>query len=79
MEIDKSSEQNKKTVGSSDHDDLIQVRAIISCENCGYKKRFKNQFPRNQMELFVVSAKVFDFMTCTKCGNLLKLDLEFNL
>jgi DNA-directed RNA polymerase subunit RPC12/RpoP len=78
MEIEKSSEQNSRTTSSSDHEDLIQVRATISCENCGYKKRFRNQFPRSQIELFVVSAKVFDFMTCTRCGNLLKLDLEFN-
>ncbi|MFX1321507.1 MAG: hypothetical protein ACFFAQ_07685 [Promethearchaeota archaeon] len=80
MEIDRYSESDKKAVSSSDlKDDLIQVRAIISCPTCDYKKKFKNQFPRSQMELFVVSAKVFDFMTCSRCGNLLKLELEFNV
>lgn len=80
MEIDKYSESDKKAVSSSDQtDDMIQVRVIISCPTCDYRKKFKNQFPRNQMELFVVSAKVFDFMTCSRCGELLNLKLEFDV
>ncbi|MFX1380620.1 MAG: hypothetical protein ACFFA4_16175, partial [Promethearchaeota archaeon] len=59
--------------------DLIQVRAIISCSNCGYKKKFRNQFPRKDLELLTVAVKVFEFITCNTCGDLIKLDLEFNI
>ncbi|MFX1317100.1 MAG: hypothetical protein ACFE9T_14665 [Promethearchaeota archaeon] len=80
MEIDKYSESNKKAVSSSDQkEDMIQVRAVISCNTCNYRKKFKNQFPRSQLELLTVAVKVFDWMTCSKCGDLLKLDLEFNV
>ena len=80
MEIDKYSESDKKTVSSSDQiDDIIQVKAIISCPTCDYRKKFKNQFPRSQMELLTVAVKVFEWLVCDKCGDLLKLDLEFNV
>ena len=80
MEIEYNKESSGKPVSSSENkESIINVRAILSCPSCGYKKKFKNQFPRSQMELFVVSAKVFDFMTCSRCGNLLKLELEFNV
>ena len=60
-------------------DDLIKVRALISCPSGDYKKKFKNQFPRKDLELMVVAFKIFDFMTCSKCGELLNLNLEFEI
>ncbi len=79
MEIDNTKNRSDKAVGASGDSDLIQVRAIISCPNCGYKKKFKNQFPRKDLELLTVAVKVFEFITCNKCGDLIKLDLEFNI
>ncbi|MFX0009434.1 MAG: hypothetical protein ACFE9R_03895 [Candidatus Hermodarchaeota archaeon] len=79
MEIDSNRKTLGKTVENLEPADLIKVRAIITCPNGDYSKKFRNQFPRNQLELFVVAAKVFDFMTCPKCGEILKLDLEFNI
>jgi hypothetical protein len=61
-----------------EHDnDLINVRAIITCSHCGTKKTFINKFSQNSMEQMIVSLKVFDWLTCDKCGELLKLDLNF--
>jgi len=78
MEIDYNKESSGKSVNTSEHkESIISVRAILSCPSCGYKKKFKNQFPRNQLELLVVAVKIFDFMTCS-CGELIKLDLEFS-
>ncbi len=79
MEIDNTKNSSDKAVVDSGDSDLIQVRAIISCPNCGYKKKFKNQFPRKDLELLTVAVKVFDWMTCNTCGDLLKLDLEFQV
>ncbi|MFX0106343.1 MAG: hypothetical protein ACFE75_12760 [Candidatus Hodarchaeota archaeon] len=79
MEIDNTKNDSDKSVGASEQNDLIQVRAIISCPNCNYKKKFRNQFPRKDLELLTVAVKVFDWMTCNKCGDLLKLDLEFKV
>jgi len=63
----------------SEREDLIKVRAMISCPSGDYKKKFKNQFPRKDLELMVVAFKIFDFMTCSKCGELLNLNLEFEI
>ncbi|UCC20309.1 MAG: hypothetical protein JSV62_03205 [Promethearchaeota archaeon] len=79
MEIDNTKNSSDKTVSASGDSDLIQVRAIISCSNCGYKKKFRNQFPRKDLELLTVAVKVFEWMVCDKCGDLLKLDLEFQV
>ena len=79
MEIDNTKESSKNSVSASENSELIKVRAIISCPNCNYKKKFRNQFLRKEIELMVVSLKVFDWLTCSKCGDLLKLDLEFNV
>jgi len=51
----------------SEGEDVIKVRAIISCPSGDYKKKFKNEFPRKDLELMVVAFKIFDFMTCSKC------------
>ena len=67
------------TFDSSDMEDIINVRAVISCPSGDYKKKFKNQFPRKDLELMVVAFKIFDFMTCSKCGELLNLNLEFEI
>ena len=79
MEIDNTQNSSKNSVSTSESNDLIKVRAIISCPNCGYKKRFRNQFKRGEMELLITCVKIFDWLTCSKCGDLLKLDLEFNV
>lgn len=63
----------------SEREDLIKVRAIISCPSGDYKKKFRNEFPRKDLELMVVAFKIFDFMTCSKCGELLNLNLEFEI
>jgi hypothetical protein len=78
MEIKDTQNNSGESIESSKHDELIHVRAIISCPSCGYKKKFRNQFLRKDLELLVVAAKVFEFITCNKCGDLIKLDLEFN-
>ena len=79
MEIDNTKNRSNEAIGASADSNLIQVRAIISCPNCGYKKKFRNQFPRKDLELLTVAVKVFEFITCNTCGDLIKLDLEFNI
>ena len=79
MEIDINKKNANKTSSRSNDNNLINVRVIISCPTGDYKKKFKNQFPREQMDLFLVSARVFDWMTCPKCGELLNCDFEFNI
>ncbi len=79
MEIDNTQNSSKNSVSTSESSDMIKVRAIISCPNCGYKKKFRNQFHRKDLELLTVAVKVFEWLTCNKCGDLLKLDLEFNV
>lgn len=69
----------EQTFDSPEMEDIINVRAIISCPSGDYKKKFKNRFPRKDLEMMVVILKVFDFMTCSKCGDLLDLNLEFEI
>jgi len=69
----------EQTFDNSESKDVIKVRAIISCPSGDYKKKFKNEFPRKDLELLVVCIKIFDFMTCSKCGELLNLNLEFEI
>ena len=79
MEIDNTKDGSGKSLDGSVDNELIKVRAIISCPNGDYKKKFRNQFLRKEIEMMIVSFKVFDWLTCNKCGELLKLDLEFNI
>jgi hypothetical protein len=79
MEINNTKNKSRESMDSSEGDELIKVRAVISCPNGDYKKKFRNQFTRKEIEMMIVSFKVFDWLTCTKCGELLKLDLEFNI
>jgi DNA-directed RNA polymerase subunit RPC12/RpoP len=79
LEIENTKNSSEKAIGALNESDLIQVRAIISCSNCGYKKKFRNQFPRKDLELLTVAVKVFEFITCNTCGDLIKLDLEFDI
>ncbi|MHA2181377.1 MAG: hypothetical protein ACXAAH_08140 [Promethearchaeota archaeon] len=79
MEIDNTKNGSGKSLDGSTDDELIKVRAIISCPNGDYKKKFRNQFLRKEIEMMIVTFKVFDWLTCVKCGELLKLDLEFNI
>ncbi len=79
MEIELNKNATEPTFGSSEMEDVINVRAIISCPSGDYQKKFKNRFPRKDLELMVVAFKIFDFMTCSKCGELLNLNLEFEI
>ena len=79
MEIDNTENDSRESIEGSVSGELIKVRAIITCPNGDYRKKFRNQFLRKEIEMMVVTFKVFDWLTCTKCGELLKLDLEFNI
>ncbi len=79
MEIDNTENDSRESIEGSVSGELIKVRAIITCPNGDYKKKFRNQFLRKEIEMMIVSFKVFDWLTCNKCGELLKLDLEFNI
>jgi hypothetical protein len=79
MEIEMNNKTTETTFGDSESDHIIKVRALISCPSGDYKKKFKNQFPRKDVEMIIVMLKVFDFMTCSKCGELLDLNLEFEI
>ncbi|MBY8990792.1 MAG: hypothetical protein KGD58_08570 [Candidatus Lokiarchaeota archaeon] len=79
MEIGNTKNGSRASIDGSEGDNLIKVRAVISCPNNDYKKKFRNQFSRKEIEMMIVSFKVFDWLTCNKCGELLKLDLEFNI
>jgi hypothetical protein len=79
MEIDMNNNATESSFSDSEREDVIKVRAIISCPSGDYKKKFRNQFPRKDLELMVVAFKIFDFMTCSKCGELLNLNLEFEI
>lgn len=80
MEIEYNKENSGQVLRNSElESNKINVRAVISCPTCGYIKKFKNQFARKELELMVVAVKVFDWMVCSTCGELLKLDLEFNI
>ena len=79
METEYNKESSNQPITSESSDNKIKVRAIISCPTCTYKKKFKNQFSRKDLELFVVTAKIFDWMVCSKCGELLRLTFEFDI
>ncbi len=79
MEIESNKDSEQALLPSENRDDIIKVRAIISCPTCEYVKKFRNQFPRNELELMVVTLKIFDWLCCNKCGELLNLTLEFNI
>ena len=79
METEYNKESSNQPITSESSDNPIKVRAIISCPTCTYKKKFKNQFSRKDLELFVVTAKIFDWMVCSKCGELLNLTFEFDI
>lgn len=79
MEIDYNNTRIESALRASERSDIIKVRAVIRCPTCSYEKKFKNQFPRDQLELMTVAVRIFDWMTCNKCGNLLELSLEFNI
>ncbi len=78
MEIENTKDSIKKSAEASKESDLIKVRATINCPSCDYKKKFRNQFRRNQIEEIMVSIRIFDWMTCS-CGDLLDLNLEFTI
>jgi hypothetical protein len=79
MEIKFNNNNTERSSNDSVNTSLINVRVIISCPTGDYKKKFRNQFPREQMDLFLVSARVFDWMTCPLCGELLNCNFEFNI
>lgn len=77
MEIDNTKNGSGESINGSVSTDLIKVRAVITCPNGDYKKKFRNQFLRKEIDLIVPCLKIFDWLTCNKCGNLLDLNLEF--
>ena len=80
MESERLIGSEEKALESSDRaQNVIKVRATMKCPSCTFKKSFKNQYARSQIELMTVSLKVFDWMCCTHCGELLNLDLEFDI
>ncbi len=79
MEIETNNNSTETSFNELERDDVIKVRALISCPSGDYNKKFKNIFPRKDLELMVVAFKIFDFMTCSKCGELLNLNLEFEI
>ena len=79
METEMNNNVTEPSFNELERDDVIKVRALISCPSGDYKKKFKNKFPRKDLELMVVAFKIFDFMTCSKCGELLNLNLEFEI
>ena len=79
MEIELNKDSDHALLPSESGDDIIKVRAVISCPTCEYVKKFRNQFPRNELELMGVTLKIFDWLCCNKCGELLNLTLEFNI
>ena len=76
MEIDKTQE---KSVEASEDYGLIKVRALITCPNGDYNKKFRNQFLRKNLDLLIPCLLIFDWLTCNKCGELLNLNLEFQI
>jgi len=78
-DYNKSKNGEKASVAEELDKDTVSVRAIISCPTCRTKKSFKNRFSLKAMEQMVVSLKIFDWLTCSECGELLKLDLEFKI
>jgi len=79
MEIEMNNKTTEQTFDSSEAEDVIKARITISCPSGDYKKKFRNQFTRKDIEMTIVVLKVFDFMTCSKCGELLNLNLEFEI
>lgn len=80
MEIERLIGSEENSLKSSEQvPKIIKVRAIMKCPSCSFRKAFKNQFPRKDIELMTVALKVFDWLTCVKCGELLNLDLEFEI
>jgi len=79
MEIDNIKDNSDESISGSKSDDLIKVRARLTCPNADSKKTFRNQFPRKNIELMIVSLKIFDWMVCHHCGEILNLDLEFDI
>ena len=79
MEIESNKDSEHALLPSENRDNIIKVKAIISCPTCEYVKKFKNQFPRNELELMVPVIKIFDWLCCERCGELLNLTLEFEI
>ena len=79
MDIYNAKEITNGSIDHSESNDLIIVRAILSCPSCDFRKKFRNQFRRSKIEEMVVSLKCFDWLCCYQCGDLLNLNLEFEI
>ncbi|MHA1149142.1 MAG: hypothetical protein ACTSR8_12960 [Promethearchaeota archaeon] len=79
MESGRSSESSNGVYNGMQTKAIIQVRAIMTCPNCQWRKAFKNSFHRKDIEMMVVALKVFDWLTCPRCGELIDLNLEYNI
>ncbi|MCP4763494.1 MAG: hypothetical protein GY870_17100 [archaeon] len=58
---------------------LIDAYIFLRCPNCGYSRRFRNQFTADNMELIIVTLKIVDWLSCEKCGDLLHSEFEFHI
>jgi len=77
--VENSSQRHIDAETPLEEDDAITAVATIFCSNCGYRKKFRNRFLRENIELIVVSMKILDWMSCERCGQMLSLRLEFDI
>ena len=80
MQSDNTSESSGEASSEIARDRaIIRVRAIMMCPSCAWRKAFKNEFHRKDIEMMVVALKVFDWLTCPRCGDLIGLNLEYDI
>ena len=79
METNKYSGITDNNASQSGSQDVIGVRALMTCPSCGWRKAFRNQFYRRDIEMMVVALKVFDWLTCPRCGDLIDLNIEYEI
>lgn len=79
MESGRSSGSGNRALNGAHDKAIIQVRAIMTCPSCQWRKAFKNNFHRKDIEMMIVALKVFDWLTCPRCGELIDLNLEYDI
>jgi hypothetical protein len=55
----------------------INATLNIRCERCGYSKTYKKEFHREEIELLIVTLKIFEWLTCEICHQLYVFTLTF--
>ncbi len=80
MEIDLNKSGAEKALNAVGiGESIIKVKANLSCPSCSYNKKFRNQFHLKDIEQMVVSIKCFDWLTCPHDGDLMTLNLDFEI